>query len=815
MPATLSRVVRFFWLNVWFCSLALGIFAPSTALAGMNSAKVVLLTPGFSAITPDNQTYFYTDESRTMTFEDILALPRDAFTLEPLSKPRDIASYNAYWLRIDLRAEQPLNAAAELAFPTLKEVDFYLTQNNTLLEHYHTGINAPTSSRPTASSEFTFPISLPQEETVTLYIRVSTEGPLVLPLSILNPAEREQRDLRSHTLTAMFLGLIVALAIYNLLLYLNIKDITYLYYTLHLIFVSWFQLSMLGYTGLYLWGDHTPNFRNYEPSFMAALTLGMILIFGRRFLSIDTISPFLSTLLKRIAIASFVVAAIAPFVHTKIISTIVSFGFYGCTGLLIYVAVYAYKHGVGAARYFLVAWGILIVGAAIQILAYYNVLPFNFVTKQMILFASALEALMMSIALADRINLMRQEKSHIQQQALRSAEKTNAMKDQFLANISHELRTPMNGVLGAIELINQKNLSKEDQESLRIARLSSRRMLSLVNGLLSYTEINAEKQLINKRSFTVPTDLDGLLQHIEESRCNQDVGFEVKCLVPENQKFIGDLEKLRTIILQLSENALKFTQAGKITLTFDIKNDPALPFNMRKLVFTVNDTGIGISEDKQQDIFQAFNRVENGSDVKSSGLGIGLALSSRLVTLLNGSITLESEPGVGSTFKVGIPLEIVNDAGLTSPLEKLTYIRPNQEPFILIAEDNEVNQKILTALCRKIGYKAIVAVNGEAAIAVAKQMHPSLIFMDCQMPVVDGFEATEAIRALPGQVRNVPIIAVTANASSSDQQRCYDVGMNDHITKPITLKIIMDSLMQWLPENQYRGKLLETKKNSA
>lgn len=812
MPRFVNKLHSYvMWLLLLCLSLSGAALAQEIAAPAMKSAaepvKTLQVQSDFKTLSTNHVSYVYTDVSRTKTIDDILSLPADAFVLEPLNKARGLIKSDAYWLRFELHSDSTLNAALEMAFPSLKEVSFFQVNGGKIVKEHHTGIGKSPSSRPIISSEFAFPFALQANQNSTIYLRVYTEGPVILPVNIVNPDELQTRTLKSHALTAIFFGLILALSIYNILLFVNIKDSTYLFYSLHLLCISWFQLSMLGYTSLYLWVDAETDFRSYEPSFSSALSICVVMQFTRRFLHVENISKNLAKKLDWMSIAAFLIALSTAFLPTKFISNIIVVCLYSCIVLLMYVGVRTFKAGTRESGYFLLGWGALMVGAIMQTLAYYSILPYNFFTKQLILFATAIEALMMSIALADRINQMRREQAYIQKQALETSERANQMKDEFLTNISHELRTPMNGVLGAIELIDSNQLSDDNKESIRVARLSSRRMLSLVNGLLSYTEVNAENPLINRRSFSIPADLDGLIQHLKESRYSRDVGFDVRCNISETQKFIGDLEKIRTIILQITENALKFTQRGSVTIDIALADNDTLPANHRMLQIAVVDTGIGIKQEQQQEIFDAFHQAEGTFNRRYGGLGIGLSLAQRLVRLLDGEMTLESEHEKGSTFTINIPIEVVKEAEPSEPIENLTYLRPDDDPFILIAEDNEVNQKILAALCRKLGYKTIVAFNGEAAIAVAKQMKPALIFMDCQMPEVDGFEATEAIRALDSALKTIPIVAVTANASSADQQRCYDVGMNDHITKPVTLKIIQDCLLRWLPESQRVGQL--------
>ena len=420
----------------------------------------------------------------------------------------------------------------------------------------------------------------------------------------------------------------------------------------------------------------------------------------------------------------------------------------------------------------------------------------------------------MSLALADRINLMRQEKVKYHKEALQNAEESNELKDQFLATISHELRTPMNGVLGALELVNFQNLPAEDRSAINVARLSSKRMLTLINGLLNYTEAQLDDVYVNKRAFKLPLDINDLVSHLEQACQSKHLETSFTTNFPQETNFYGDIEKIRTILLHLTENALKFTREGRIDITINAtpqKDNHAQRCNLR---ISINDTGVGISLDEQEKIFNAFDQLDADYNRQQGGMGIGLALVKRLVAILGGDIELYSELGKGTRFEITLPVDKFSEKTDNNEERKVAFIHEKYEPFILIAEDNDVNQKIMAALCRKLGYKTIVAVNGEAAVSIAKQMSPALIFMDCQMPLMDGFEATKKIRLLNPAMHHVPIIAVTANASGKDQQRCFESGMNDHITKPINLNTVKSCLIRWLPKQQHHENLLQEKVQS-
>lgn len=805
------------WVVVWGTPTANAEQSVGAQSQNNTYFKSLALAPGFNNIAPNDSIYILQDVSGDLDISELMRLPPAAFQLQGPQTPNfGLDAQSSYWLKLRLRSaeKESWQVFAELDFPSLRHVDVFITQGDTVVEHYPTGLDRGFSSRPIAGNNYVIPVALHADKTTDIYFRIESDGPLVAPLRIWEKPGLTDHVLHSHMLITFYLGLVIALSIYNLVLYFNIKDSAYLFYTLHLLCICWFQASMMGYTSMYLWNNSQSSLPYYEPVIVACLALAIVLQFTRKFLMIEKISAPLDRALNVFAYLSLGIIAIALTFPLYVAVNII-FAAYGVTiAVLAYTGIYAIRSEIRSARYFLVGWGLLIGGSLVQQQLYKNNLPFNFFTKQAILFASAIEAIMMSFALADRINLMRKEKVQAHRQALESAEQSNTIKDQFLATISHELRTPMNGVLGALELVDQQALKPEDRQAIQVARLSSRRMLTLINGLLNYTEAQIENAHICKHTFRIPKDVNDLLDHLQQACASRHLQLKVNTNFDEDTYFYGDIEKIRTLLLHLTENSLKFTNEGTIAINFSNTPHSDNP-QQSQLHITIEDTGVGICPERQGEIFQAFNQLDSDFNRKQGGLGIGLALVKQLVRILGGNIDLESAPGEGTRFKIALPVDRFSEESPLAEPKNLAYIHQNQEPFVLIAEDNEINQKILAALCSKLGYRSIVALNGEAAVTIAKQVTPALIFMDCQMPIMDGFEATRKIRLLNPQMHQVPIIAVTANASGKDQQRCFQAGMNDHITKPISLNSIQRCLLRWLPEQQHQEKLLQRANNDS
>lgn len=370
----------------------------------------------------------------------------------------------------------------------------------------------------------------------------------------------------------------------------------------------------------------------------------------------------------------------------------------------------------------------------------------------------------------------------------KKAEAANKSKSIFLANMSHEIRTPMNGILGMIDVMTQSIEDNEQKENLEIIQKSAQSLLVLINDVLDYSKIESGKMQLEKIDF----DVKQLVEYSVKLFAFQgkERGLKILCEFDEDipDRLTGDPLRLRQVINNLVSNAVKFTSRGCIFVEVKI-----LECLERELVlrFVVRDTGIGMPKEKIECLFNSFEQIDSSTTRKYGGTGLGLAIVKELTELMNGNIKVESQINKGSSFIVDIPFMVSKKPEKNSVETVITRDRELNlnKVSILLAEDNRVNQLIMIKMFKKNGMEIEIADNGKEVLEKLEERYFDIIFMDIQMPVLDGYETTKKIRE-----RNIdiPIIALTANALKGDKEKCLARGMNDYISKPVSFQKVIE-----------------------
>jgi len=379
------------------------------------------------------------------------------------------------------------------------------------------------------------------------------------------------------------------------------------------------------------------------------------------------------------------------------------------------------------------------------------------------------------------------------------------VKAEFLAVMSHELRTPLNGVMGMTSLLLSTPLSPHQLEYAQTVRSSADGLLSLLNDILDLSKVEADRMELEELDFDLHPVVRDVVHLLAVSAKEKGLALEVDLDADVPLDLRGDPARLRQVLLNLVGNAVKFTSAGSVHLRVSLDGSAgagaAVPVGDDvRLRFDVTDTGIGLPAEARRRLFQPFSQADASTTRRYGGTGLGLAISKSLVELFDGDIGVDSEPGAGATFwftagfRAGEP---VQPGAEPAALEPLRRAAPG---LVLVVDDNATNQRIAVRMLETLGHRADVAASGVEAVEACARVPYDLVLMDCRMPIMDGYEATLAIRAAEGERRRTPIVAMTASAMPEDRQRCLRVGMDDYVSKPVRLAEVAAKVDHWMPE---------------
>lgn len=820
-----KRMANKYSTLVPFLVLVLMVVFSVTRASASGLSDVLVLDDEFGRISLNRHAEFIEDVTAQLTIGEVSSLEyADGFKRVEEGVPNFGFTSSAYWVRLRLKSlqDEKNQMVLQLPYAAIDLIDVYIPQEDNSYTIKTAGDSVAFSLREIKYPTPAFYIDVPHTDSpqshTEIFLRVKTTSSMQLPLVLWTTEAFTNSSSKEQLFWGLLFGTLLIAACYNLFLFFSVRDRVFLYYVLFVTSLIMMQLTLYGYSIQYFWPDN-PELSNSALLVFLNLTVIYATLFSRHFLKLKQHAARLDKALFVLSvymIIDLVMGFIAPYsLALKMYIVGLTIG----APLFVLSGVVCWRAGFPPAKIYLLAWLVLVLGGVAYALKTWGYLPATVFSTYALPLGSLFEVVLFSIALGVRVKLQQKETYaarkavmdmqtklfEANQVALRNAQESDLLKQEFLATMSHELRTPMNGILGCCQLLDDREMSDEDRVTMDSLSDSARQMMGHVNRILNFSQLNEGKLSLDCTVFNL-RDLIAQLELNFSVFCSEkQVGFSIDIDSSVPDFLVGDQQKLLHVLNDLLDNSVRFTNKGNVQVLLSIDDGFSnADEGVKGLCVEIKDTGVGVSEEDKRSIFAMFSQQDGSFKRANGGLGLGLAICKKYVELMKGDIDFQSSPEVGTSVTLTLPMRVADSQERLSKVtaKRLDKNECEDDLVILLVEDNRTNQLIMKGILKKLGFKTKVAANGIEALALLEKESFDLILMDCQMPIMDGFEVTKEIRKRDWFFKDIPIIAVTANAMAGDRERCLNVGMDDYLSKPITKQAIEEKVNFWLAKSK-------------
>jgi signal transduction histidine kinase/CheY-like chemotaxis protein len=709
---------------------------------------------------------------------------------------------NNFWTLTELenQTNKLLIYYLETARPMTDVVELYeLNSENVVIKKQVSGDNIPYSERSFDNRKTIFKIEIAPKSSLKLFLHLKSDGEVVkIPLKLYSADSFIKQISKEQLIFGFFYGILIVAAIIYFFFYFALNEKIFLYYSLYVVFVGLLQFSLDGFFFQFVAPD-AGWFSNHAVLLIAIIAVFLTGKYSEEYLRIKEYNRKIYSLIKGAYFLLFLLLLVAIFMPRALLFSYVLVNVFSLLFLIliVYTIVYFYWKKIPVDPYFSIGILFLIVGFGIFILYNFGLIPLTFFTQNSSKLGTGLEVVFLSLSMANLIRNLKNEKNELNRLALIRSEEMNDLKSYFLSNISHELRTPLNAIMNLTDAILSRTDDKKIKKKCVIIKDSSHSLLSSVNDILDFSKIEKGELRLEEIVFNPVAILKSLKNNVEKNAKSKGLDFQFSKSDAIPESIIGDPSRFAQVVNNVLNNAVKFTSKGIIAFEIDSQIKPD---NKVTLILKVTDSGIGISREKMDSIFDSFSQHNIDNKRKFGGLGLGLYVVKTLVDMQKGTVKMDSKLGEGTTCTITIDFDIV-------PQQENTVVvaEPNvydlEGKSILVVEDNPMNQMVIKMVTKKwLNTSLTYTNNGQEGLDALKTNHFDIVLMDLQMPVMDGYEATIAIRKGEAgeQNRTIPIIAVTADVMESTKLTVLEIGMNQYLSKPIQNEILYEVVKKWV-----------------